>query len=905
MTYKLNDIRSSFLDFFEEKSHKKVASAPLIPDNDPTLMFVNAGMVPFKDIFQSKKQLTDSSGNIIKRAVSSQKCVRAGGKHNDLENVGYTARHHTFFEMLGNFSFADYFKEEAILYAYEFVTKTLGLPKDKLLATVYHTDDEAHSLWKKIAGFSEDKIIRIATKDNFWAMGNTGPCGPCSEIFYDHGDKIFGGPPGSADEDGDRFVEIWNLVFMQYERDESENLTPLPAQNIDTGMGLERIAAILQGKHNNYDVDLFQSIIANLQNNYNTENIGKAQTAYKVIADHLRCASFLIADGILPENEGRGYVLRRIMRRAMRYAHTLNEKDVLLFKNVSSVTKLMGEAYPELNRAEKLIIETIKQEEERFKETLDNGIKILSKEISELPQGQKIFSGEAAFKLYDTYGFPIDITKDILKENNLEVDEAGFEEALKAQKQLAKQSWKGSGASKDSSLFQEIANKTGSSTTTKFYDNTELSSAKIIALADKSANSELQNLTKGQEAIIITNETCFYAESGGQAGDKGLIKSANGFEFAVEDTLISSAKIIYHIGKVISGSISLNDEVSLTVNTSRRTKITRNHSATHLLHAVLRKNLGNHIAQKGSLVEEDYLRFDFSHQSALTPKEITKIEDEVNSLILNNKSVSCTEMPLDEAYKSGAVALFGEKYGEKVRVVAMGDKFFNTELDKEQNYSVEFCGGIHVKATGDIGSFKIIKESAVSAGVRRLEAITGNAVIDYLRSKDNTIYNLCQKLKTSEPQLEERIEKLSEEKKKLEKELENIKRNSLLNNNKSNTEEKVFSKEITGSKSQFIVKILNGVEAKDLRGIIDKTKESTQNSVILLISEGEGKVFLAAGVTQDIADKLSAVDFVRRASELMGGKGGGGRADFAQGGAVKIDNKEELLKELEKFYNGL
>ena len=879
----LNDVRKSFLEFFKSKGHEVIQSSPLLPHNDPTLMFTNAGMVQFKNVFVGKEELKGKGGEKVRKAATSQKCVRAGGKHNDLENVGYTARHHTFFEMLGNFSFGNYFKEDAIAYAWEYLTKVVKLPKEKLMVTVYHTDDEAFNLWKKIAGLSDDKIIRIASDDNFWAMGDTGPCGPCSEIFYDHGDKIAGGPPGSADADGDRFIEIWNLVFMQYEKHEDGTQTNLPKPCIDTGMGLERITAILQGVHDNYEIDIFQKLIEASQN-ISKRTDAKYLTSHRVIADHLRSSCFLIADGILPSNEGRGYVLRRIMRRAMRHCHMLDSKHTWFYKLIPALIEQMGQAYPELLRAESLLTQTLQTEEEKFRETLASGLKILETETKNLKSGG-VLKGDVAFKLYDTYGFPLDLTQDILKAKNIKVDNAGFEVAMEKQRDQARSSWAGSGDQATSDIWLNLAKK-GS---TEFLGYSTLTSrAEIISII---ANDKEVKSVKSGEAVILTNQTPFYGESGGQAGDKGIIYSDK-FKFEVDYTR-KFGGLHAHFGKIISGEAVVNQDAYLEVNRKRRDALRRNHSATHLLNAALRRKLGDHISQKGSLVEEDYLRFDFSHQKSMSKEELTDIEKEVNEIILQNAEATTRVMPIKQAMESGAVAMFGEKYGEEVRVLSIGNG------DNHGSYSIEFCGGTHVGRTGDIGLFKIIKESAVASGVRRIEAVTGDRAVAYIQNREGILYTLQDRLKTSPEDFDNRISALMLEKKNLENQISDMKKKLAMGGGSASKDSGTAVENINGV--NFIGQKLAGIEAKDLRGLIDEYKKKYDNSVIVLIAENEGKASIASGVSEKLISKYSAVDFVKKASEAMGGKGGGGRADFAQGGAASADNANSAIEEVRKL----
>jgi len=863
----LREVRKKYLDFFEKNGHTIVKSSATIPDNDPTLMFTNSGMVQFKDALlgNEKRDYT--------RCASAQKCVRAGGKHNDLDNVGYTARHHTFFEMMGNWSFNDYFKREAITLAYKFLTEELGLPADKLLATVYHTDEEAYSIWKEITGWGDDKIIRISTKDNFWEMGDTGPCGPCSEIFYDNGPEIWGGKPGTPEEDGDRYIEIWNLVFMQNQRIEDGSLKDLGLKNIDTGMGLERMTAILQGTHNNFEIDLFQNIIRDIEKLTGVKAEGDDLFSFRIIADHLRCSSFLIADGLLPSNEGRGYVLRRIMRRAMRHAHILGCKEPLMYKLVPSLLREMGEDYPELERAKSLIEQTLEIEEKNFKKTLDNGLKMLAEESSKLGESG-VLSGEVAFKLYDTYGFPMDLTQDILKSEGKTVDTDGFEKAMEEQKEKARSSWKGSGDSGTNKVWYEIKEKCGA---TDFLGYKTLhAEANVLALVQD--GKEIDSISSG-EAFIITNQTPFYGESGGQVGDIGSIEN-NNFKAEILDTKKEFGDLFIHHIKMLSGDIKVKDEVSMTVDKAHRNAVRANHSATHLLQKALREVLGGTVAQKGSSVNPNRLRFDFSYPTALTKEEILEVERKVNEKICENGKIVTELMPADQAFETGAMALFGEKYGDEVRVVSM--------VESENGfYSIELCGGTHADRTGDIGSIKILSDISVSAGVRRIEAITGQAVINYLNSKLDIISECCAEVKSSEDELVNKISKLQKEKKDLSNEVSSLKQKVALGGSTSGSDDIT---DINGIKVNF--KKLAGVPAKDLKPMAEKLRGE---GVAILISEDEGKVSVVVAVNQDITDKANAVDIVRKASEILGGKGGGGRPDMAQAGGNDFSKADEVL----------
>jgi alanyl-tRNA synthetase len=849
-----NEIRRSFLDYFGSQGHDVVQSAPLVPYNDPTLMFVNAGMVPFKNVF------TGLETRETPRATSSQKCVRAGGKHNDLDNVGYTARHHTFFEMLGNFSFGDYFKEQAITHAWTLLTKVWGLPADKLLATVYHTDDEAFALWKKIAGLPEDRIIRIATKDNFWAMGDDGPCGPCSEIFYDHGPDIAGGPPGSPDEDGDRFIEIWNLVFMQFEQAAGEIVGNLPKPSIDTGMGLERVAAVMQGVHDNYDTDTFKALIAASESLTSVPAEGAQQASHRVIADHLRSTSFL---------------LRRIMRRAMRHAHLLGAKDPLMHRLVPALVAEMGQAYPELGRAQPLIEETLQREEIQFRRTLTNGLRLLDEATAGLGEGGEL-PGETAFRLYDTYGFPYDLTEDALRSRGIAVDRAGFDAAMAQQKAAARAAWKGSGQAADSEVWFDIAEREGA---TEFTGYTATSGeGRVVALVRD--GREVPFAEAGDDVTILTNQTPFYGESGGQVGDAGLITGAAGsttgeLRIAVRDTAKPLGRLNAMIGRVEAGIITVGDTVQLTVDGERRDAIRANHSATHLLHAALRNRLGDHVTQKGSMVGQDRLRFDFSHPKALTDEDIAAVEAEVNAEIRHNEPVTTRLMSPEEAIEAGAMALFGEKYGEEVRVLAMG------RIAGSRNYSVELCGGTHVNATGDIGVFRIVSESAVSSGVRRIEALTGEGARRWLVGREDTLKGTAGLLRTTPDEVEARVAALIEERRKLERELADAKRALALAGSGSTAaapaDEQVGEVKFSGQ-------VLDGLDPKELRGLLDQAKQRLGSGVAVVVAVNEGKASIAAAVTDDLVDRVSAVDLVRAGVEALGGKGGGGRPDMAQGG---------------------
>ena len=860
----LSDVRSSFLEFFRDRQHAVVASSPLVPRNDPTLLFTNAGMVQFKNVFTGQEKRP------YNRAASVQKCVRAGGKHNDLDNVGYTARHHTFFEMLGNFSFGDYFKADAIAFAWDLITKVYGIPKDRLCVTVYADDDEAFTLWKKIAGFSDDKIIRIATSANFWSMGETGPCGPCSEIFYDHGDHIIGGPPGSPDEDGDRFVEIWNLVFMQFEQLLGGARENLPKPSIDTGMGLERISAVLQGVHDNYDVDLFRHLITASAELSGVPANGGHAVSHRVIADHLRSTSFLIADGVLPSNEGRGYVLRRIMRRAMRHAHLLGAKDPLMYRLVPSLVAEMGTAYPELTRTQPLITETLKLEEIRFRETLVRGLKLLDETAGSLGKGDTL-SGDIAFKLYDTYGFPVDLTEDALRPRGIAIDTDGFKSAMEKQKAEARKSWAGSGEAADDKVWFELREELGA---TEFlgYD-TEDAEGTIVAILQDGAR--VPSAASGDTALILTNQTPFYAESGGQVGDQGAMFSAKGGQGAVTDTEKKNGMHV-HVVRVTGGTFHLGDAVELRVDGERRRASRANHSATHLLHAALKRVLGDHVSQKGSLVAPDRLRFDFSHPKPVTVDELDRIETMVNAVIRQNTDAVTRLMPTDKAIEAGAEALFGEKYGDEVRVLTLGD-----DPDAAKPYSVELCGGTHVRRLGDIGIFTILSESAVAAGVRRIDALTSEGARRYLSDQADLAKEAAAALKTSPADLPARALALSEERRKLERELADAKK-ALALAGPSRGDQTESTKEIAGVKT--VLRVVEGVNAKDLKGLADDAKAKIGSGVVAFVAVADGRASLVVGVTDDLSKRISAVDLVRIGAEALGGKGGGGRPDMAQAG---------------------
>ena len=865
----LKDIRAHFLNFFEGRDHMVVPSAPLVPQNDPTLLFVNAGMVPFKNIF------TGAEKRDYVRATSSQKCVRAGGKHNDLDNVGYTARHHTFFEMLGNFSFGDYFKEDAIDAAWTLVHKELGLAADKLTVTVYHTDDQAFDLWKKIAGLPEERIIRIATNDNFWAMGDTGPCGPCSEIFYDHGDHIPGGPPGSPDEDGDRFVEIWNLVFMQFEQHAGGRREELPRPSIDTGMGLERIAAVLQGVHDDYDVDLFRSLIAASVELTGRKAQGADAPAHRVIADHLRATSFLIADGVAPSNEGRGYVLRRIMRRAMRYAHGLGARDPLMTQLAPVLIDEMGGAFPELVQAQTLIRETLRSEEEKFHSLLERGLKLLNDETKDLAEGEEL-PGTAAFKLYDTFGFPLDLTQDALRREGRGVDVAGFDKAMAAQKAAARAAWAGSGDAADDSVWFDIREQYGASEFLGYIHD----EAEAVIQAIVKDGAPVEKAEPGDEVEVIVNQTPFYAESGGQVGDAGRIKLDAGGIVIVSDTKKRVGVLHGHIGKVENGPICVGDTVLLQIDIARRNRTRANHSVTHLAHQALREVLGDHVAQKGSLVASERMRFDFTNSGAISATDTLEIERRVNEVIRQNTEVDTRIMAYDDAVASGAIALFGEKYDDDVRVLTMG-----LALDGSgKPYSVELCGGTHVRRIGDIALFKIIGEGAVSAGVRRIECVTGEVARRYLEDQADAARQASDVLKTTPDDLPARIEALVGERKKLEKELADAKKALALGGGSGPADEP--AKDIGGIK--FAGRVVDGVAPKDLRGLVDSAKQKLGEGIVAYIGVNEGKAALVVGVTDGLKDRFSAVELVKAGAVAVGGAGGGGRPDMAQAGGCLL-----------------
>ncbi|MFC7537622.1 alanine--tRNA ligase [Sphingomonas sp. GCM10030256] len=872
-----NDIRRGFLDYFEGQGHSRQASAPLVPQNDPTLMFVNAGMVPFKNVF------TGLETRPFTTAASSQKCVRAGGKHNDLDNVGYTARHHTFFEMLGNFSFGDYFKDRAIELAWNLLTKEWGLAADRLTVTVYHTDDQAFDLWKQIAGLPDSRIIRIATKDNFWAMGPDGPSGPCSEIFYDHGDHIPGGPPGSADEDGDRFVEIWNLVFMQHLQENDVIVSDLPKPSIDTGMGLERIAAVMQGVHDNYDTDTFKALIHASEELTGTRAEGESQASHRVIADHLRTSGFLVADGVLPANEGRGYVLRRIMRRAMRHAHLLGAKEPLMHRLVPALVAEMGSAYPELVRAQPLIEATLQQEETRFRRTLANGLKLLDEATQDMGENGTL-PGATAFKLYDTYGFPYDLTEDALRARGMAVDRAGFDEAMAQQKAAARAAWKGSGEKASDELWFDLAEEYGSTEFTGYSGH----EGEGVVLAIVQDGERAERAATGEVQILL-NQTPFYAESGGQVGDAGKLTSLKNFEGDVLETSKPLGRLHVLRTRVEKGEVAVGETLHQTVDEERRRAIRANHSATHLLHAALRHRLGTHVTQKGSLVAPDRLRFDFSHNAALSADDIAAIESEVNSQIRHNQPVSTRLMSPDEAISAGAMALFGEKYGDEVRVLSMG-------VADASDYSVELCGGTHVNALGDIALFKIVSESAVSSGVRRIEALTGEAARQWLLGRDQRLREIAASLKAAPDEVPARVAALVENARRLERELAEVRKQLAMGG--GGQAEVAGPEQVAGF--AFLGQAVEGLDPKSLRSEVDAMKSQLGSGIAALVAVNEGRASVAVGVTSDLTGQVSAVDLVKAAVTALGGQGGGGRPDMAQGGGPHGDKAQEALAALKE-----
>src|SRR4051794_37899785 len=869
-----NEIRATFLDYFRRYGHEVVASSPLVPHSDPTLLFTNAGMVQFKNVFTGVEQRP------YQRATTSQKCVRAGGKHNDLDNVGYTARHHTFFEMLGNFSFGHYFKDRAIEFAWILLTKEWGLSPDRLTATVYHTDDEAFDLWKKISGLPERRIIRIPTKDNVWAMGDDGPCGPCSEIFYDHGDHIPGGPPGSPDEDGDRFVEIWNLVFMQYEQAANEIVSELPSKSIDTGMGLERIAAVMQGVPDNYDIDLFRGLIAASEELTRTKAEGENEASHRVIADHLRASGFLVADGVLPANEGRGYVLRRIMRRAMRHAHLLGAKEPLMYRLVPALGAEMGAAYPELVRAQPLLEQVLQQEETRFRETLATGLKLLDEATEGMSKGGTL-AGETAFKLYDTFGFPYDLTEDALRARGLNVDRGGVDTAMAAQKAAARAAWKGSGAKASDDIWFDLVEEHGATEFTGYSGD----EGEGVVLAIVKDGHRVDGAEVGETVEILLNQTPFYGESGGQIGDTGKLRTLKGLKGEVEDTSKQLGKLHVLRTKVVAGELTVGETVHQTVDSERRDRVRANHSATHLLHAALRRHLGTHVTQKGSLVAPDYFRFDFSSPRSLSRDEIEAIEAEVNAHIRSNQPVTTRLMTPDEAISAGAMALFGEKYGDEVRVLSMG------RFD-EGDYSVELCGGTHVRALGDIQLFKIISESAVSSGVRRIEALTGEAARRWLSDREAKLRETASLLKAAPDEVPQRVASLVEERRKLERDLAEAKK-ALAMGGGATKSEGPAPEDVNGHK--FLGQVVEGFDPKGLRAAVDDMKKRLGSGIASLIAVNDGRASIAIGVTDDLAPQISAVELVKAAVATLGGQGGGGRPDMAQGGGPDGSKAGEAL----------
>ncbi|NQW11418.1 MAG: alanine--tRNA ligase [Alphaproteobacteria bacterium] len=880
-----NDIRRAFLGYFAARDHVVVDSSPLVPRNDPTLLFTNAGMVQFKNVF------TGAEHRDYRRAVTSQKCVRAGGKHNDLENVGYTARHHTFFEMLGNFSFGDYFKDNAIEYAWNLVTGEFGLPKDKLLVTVYAEDEEAATLWHKIAGLPDDRIIRIPTSDNFWAMGDTGPCGPCSEIFFDHGEHIPGGPPGSPDEDGDRFIEIWNLVFMQYEQITKEQRIDLPRPSVDTGMGLERITAVLQGTHDNYDIDTMRALIEASAEAAGVDPDGEYKVSHRVVADHLRASTFLIADGVLPSNEGRGYVLRRIMRRAMRHAHIMGCREPLMHRLVPTLVREMGEAYPEIVRAQALATETLKLEERRFKDTLDRGLKHLSDETAKLGEGGTL-PGEVAFKLYDTFGFPVDLTADILRGQGRGLDQAGFDAAMERQRAAARKAWSGSGDAATDTVWFSLRDRVGA---TEFlgYDTTVAEGVVTALVID---GKPVDRVAPGGTAQILVNQTPFYGESGGQVGDAGTLRSAGGAIVTVADTQKRAGDVFVHIGTVANTALAVGDAVELRVDDERRDRLRANHSATHLLHEALRRQLGDHVVQKGSLVAPGRLRFDFSHPGGIGREDLIWIEAEVNRRVRGNTEVTTRLMTPDDAVTEGAMALFGEKYGDEVRVVAMGG---GEAAGNKAAWSIELCGGTHVRRTGDIGLLKIVSEGAVAAGVRRVEAVTGVGALEWIDQREAALAGAAAELKTAPEDVPARVHALLEERRRLERELVETRKKLAAGGGGGVPQ----SKEVGGV--TYAARALEGVPARELKGMVDSIKAEIGSGVVAIACADDGKASLVVGVTEDLLARISAVDLVRVGSTALGGKGGGGRADMAQAGGPDASATQAALDAIEKALAGI
>ncbi len=879
----VNAIRAAFLNYFDKTGHAVKPSSSLVPHGDNTLLFVNAGMVQFKNIF------TGAEKPFAPRAATSQKCVRAGGKHNDLDNVGYTARHHTFFEMLGNFSFGDYFKEQAIEHAWTLLTRDYGLPKEKLMVTVYHDDDEAAGYWKKIAGLPESKIVRIATNDNFWMMGDTGPCGPCSEIFYDHGDEIWGGPPGSADQDGDRFIEIWNLVFMQYEQfNDGRERVPLPKPSIDTGMGLERLSAILQGVHSNYEIDLFANLIAAEEELYSVKAAGDQLASFRVIADHLRASSFLIADGVSPSNEGRGYVLRRIMRRAMRHAHILGTREPNMFKLVGALAKEMGEAYPELNRAKDAIESAFSQEEQSFQRTLGRGLALLDEETASLGKGG-VLKGDVAFKLYDTYGFPLDLTQDVLRSRDMTVDEVGYKAAMEEQREQSRENSKFAAGDASGEVWFAVRDASGA-TSFQGYEAEETSGRLVNVLV---GGAQVKALKAGDKAELVFDQTPLYAESGGQAGDKGEIFFTGGGRFRVDDVQKRAGDVFAHVGEMAAGSAKVGDVAELKVDRVRRAKIRANHSATHLLHAALRNRLGKHVTQKGSLVEADYFRFDFSHTAPTTRDELETVEAEVNAVVRQNAPAEIRVMAPDKAIEAGAMALFGEKYGDEVRVLRLG----NSVSEANAPYSVELCGGTHVARTGDIAVFVITSEGGVAQGVRRIEGVTGEAALNFLKSRGNIAREIADQFKAPIADAPARVAALAEQRKKLEMELADARKKLAMGGGGAAS----GPEEVNGIK--FIGKIVD-VPAKDLKSLADEAKTSLGSGVVVFVATAEGKATVVVGVTNDLTKRFPAGDLVTKAVQAVGGAKGGGRPDMAQGGGPDGDKANDAIAAVKAMLAG-
>ncbi|MBL1430451.1 MAG: alanine--tRNA ligase [Robiginitomaculum sp.] len=881
----MNDIRNTFLQYFQSNDHLIVPSAPVVPDNDPSLLFTNAGMVQFKNVF------TGIETRDYVRAVSSQKCIRAGGKHNDLDNVGYTARHHTFFEMLGNFSFGDYFKEKAIFYAWDFLTKELGINPDRLLVTVYAEDEVAAALWKKIAGLNDDRIIRISTSDNFWSMGETGPCGPCSEIFYDHGSDVFGGPPGSVDEDGDRFVEIWNLVFMQFDQPGDGTRIDLPSPSIDTGMGLERLSAILQGVHDNYEIDLFKNLIAASEEVTASKATGSAKSSHRVIADHLRSCSFMMLDGVTPSNEGRGYVLRRIMRRAMRHANMLGAKKPIMHQLVPALVSEMSEAYPDLTLRQDLIINNFEQEELRFLRTLDRGMKLLNNETKALGQGATL-SGDIAFQLYDTYGFPLDLTEDALRERKIKVDTASFNACMQIQKDKARAAWKGSGDTAANQIWLGLQSNLPDTEFTGYDKLIDTGSLLALIVDGKQASQAKM----GDSVELVFDKTPFYAESGGQAGDTGQVKFSSNAVVQIHDT-IKIGNLYILRGELLAAEIKVGDIATGEVDAIARANTKRNHSATHLLHAALRQRLGLGVMQKGSHVGPDRLRFDFSNNNSVSAADLAAIEAEVNAVIWQNLPVKTSIMSPDQAKDSGAIALFGEKYGDEVRVLQMGEM----PLQSDQAYSVELCGGTHVSRTADIGLFRIVSESAVASGIRRIEAITGETARMSFVVDANLVQDLAVTLKTSKARVLERTENLVKDRKQMETDISQLKRKLAMSGSGGSTQEEV--EDINGI--SFQARIVEGISGKDLRELVEESKNKIQSGVVVFIAITDDKASICIGVTADLLGRVNAVSLVRVAAEVLGGKGGGGRPEMAQAGGPDAKQSEAVLQEIRKSLQSL